>query len=94
MGKLSLYARNRVNSLQSSGVNITKITDILQEEGIRTSRSSVSLFLSRYRRSGRLQDAPRSGRKQILYEQHCKYIDNKMTENDELTSLELKMKTD
>ena len=68
MGKLSLYARNRVISLQSSGVNITKITDILREEGVTTSRSSVNLFLSRYRRSGSLQDAPRSGRKQNLNE--------------------------
>ena len=94
MGKLSPYARNRVISLQSSSVDITKITDIFQEEGIRTSRSSVSLFLSCYHRSGTgsLQDAPRSRRKQILNEQHCKYIDNKMTENDKLTSSELKMK--
>ena len=34
MGKLSVYARNRILSLWSSGVKIQKIKDIVEEEGI------------------------------------------------------------
>ena len=85
MGKLSVYARNRILSLRSSGVNIQKIKDMLEEEGIETSRSAVSLFLSRYRKSGNVSDAPRSGRKPILNEEQLQYVDEQMKENDELT---------
>jgi hypothetical protein len=45
------------------GKNTTRITKILAEEGINISRTSVSKFLERYRKSGSLFDAPRSGRK-------------------------------
>ena len=44
MGKLSVYARNRILSLRSSGVKIQKIKDMLEEEGIETSRSSSKSF--------------------------------------------------
>ena len=92
MGKLSQYARERIVSLWSSLVPITKIANILVEEGIQTSRSAVSLFLSRYRRNGgNLRDAPRSGRKSLLKEEHLEFIDEKMKANDELTSAEIKI---
>ena len=90
MGKLSRYARERIVSLSSSGVNTTKIVSLLKEEGIKASRSAVSLFLSRYRQSGSLLDATRSGRKQIFNTEQVKFIHNKMSENDELTAAELK----
>ena len=93
MGKLSQYARERIVSLWSSLVPITKIANIFVEEGIQTSRSAVSLFLSRYRRNGgNLRDAPRSGRKSLLKEEHLEFIDEKMKANDELTSAEIKIK--
>ena len=92
MGKLSRYGRKRVVSLYSCNVQITKITELLREEGIKTSRSAVSLFLSRYRQSASLHDAPRCGRKQTLTEEQVKFIDDKMTQNDELTAAELKEK--
>ena len=87
MGKLSEFARNRIVSLKSSGTSITKIRNIL-EEGIKTSRPAISLFLSRYERSGSLADAKRSGRKPILSGRERDFIDDKMKNNDELTSSE------
>ena len=45
MGKLSYYTRNRIVSLKSLGVSVVKITEALKEEGIKTSRSVVNLFL-------------------------------------------------
>ena len=92
MGKLSRYARERIVSLYSNNVSVTKITELLAEEGIKASRSAVSLFLSRYGQSGDLNDAPRSGRKKLLNEAHVSFIDEKMKENDELTASELKEK--
>ena len=88
MGKLSEFARNRIVSPESSGTSITKIRNILKEEGIKTSRPAVSLFLSRYERSGSLADAKRSGRKPILSGCERDFIDDKMKNNDELTSSE------
>ena len=90
MGKLSRYSRERIVALYYTGTQVTKIMRTLNQEGIQTSRSAVSLFLSRYRRTGSILDAPRSGRKQILSEEDVDFIDQKMHENDELTSSELK----
>jgi transposase len=52
----------------------------------------VSSFLSRYRRTGSIQDAKRSGRKAKLGNDHVKFIDDKMKENDKLKSAELREK--
>ena len=92
MGKLSQYARKRIISLHSSGINRTKIQKALDQEGIKTSRSAISLFLSRYSRTGDIGDAPRSGRNAKLAPEAIAYIEEKMQENDELTSRELKEK--
>jgi transposase len=90
MPKLSLYARQRIVTLYfTKGVNVTNIAKLLKEEGIKVSRSAVSLFVSRYKKSGSLQDANRSGRKSKITDEHLNFIDNKMKENDELTSKEL-----
>ena len=90
MGKLLQYARKRIISLHSSGINQTKIQKVLDQEGIKTSRSAISLFLSRYSRTGDIGDAPRSGRNAKLAPEAIVYIEEKMQENDELTSQELK----
>ncbi|CAB4007133.1 Transposable element Tcb2 transposase [Paramuricea clavata] len=90
MGKLSQYARNRVISLRMANNSIVNIVRILQEEdGIKTSRTSVSSFIARYQRTGSIDDAQRSGRKSILSEEDVSFIDEKMKANDELTSGEI-----
>ena len=69
-------------------MSVVKITEALKEEGIETSRSAVNLFLLRYQRT----DAKRSGRSPILNKEQLKFIDKKMKANDELTSLDLKIR--
>ena len=69
-------------------MSVVKITEALKEEGIETSRSAVNLFLLRYQRT----DAKRSGSSPILNEEQLKFIDEKMKANDELTSLDLKIR--
>ena len=70
MAKLSTYARERVVALHSSGKNVTQIKKMLECEGIKTSRSAVSLLLSRYQNTGSLRDAKRSGRKSKVQSEH------------------------
>ena len=88
MGKLSQYTRNRIISLRESNDSILNIVRILQSEGIRTSRNSVSSFIARYQRTASIDDAPRSGRKGKLSAEDMNFIDEKMKQNDELTSAE------
>ena len=88
MGKLSQYTRNRMISLRESNNSIVTIVRILQSEGIRTSRNSVSSFIARYQRTASIDDAPRSGRKAKLSAEDRNFIDEKMKQNDELTSAE------
>lgn len=64
----------------------------LAEEGIITSRSAVCLFLSRYRKTGSLNDSSRCGKKAILEEEDMAFVEDKMKENDELTAEGLKKK--
>ena len=78
--------------MRSSGTTQTKIKELLEQEGIKTSRSAISLFLTRYSKTGDIGDAPRSGRIAKLAPEAIAYIDEKMHENDELTSRELKDK--
>lgn len=91
MGKLSLYSRRRVVSLSIQG-NMSNIgvTRVLAEEGIKVCRISAGRFLRSYRANCSLFDAPRSGRKSKLSEELLTFIDEKMKENDELTSEELR----
>ena len=74
MGKLSEYARKRIISLRSSGTTQTKIKELLEQEGIKTSRSAISLFLSRYSKTGDIGDAPRSGRTAVNWHQKRSHI--------------------
>ena len=50
---------------------------MLEKEGIIVSRSAISLFLKRYRETGRKNDAPCSGRKPKLTNENLEFIDEK-----------------
>ena len=89
MGKLSQYTRNRIISLYAWNNTIVNIVRLLEEEGVKTSRNSVSSFIKRYKQTGSINDAQRSGRKGIISSDDLNFIDEKMKENDELTSAEL-----
>ena len=66
MVKLLQYARNRIISLRAANTSIVKIVKVLQEDGIKTSSTSVSLFIAQHKWTGSVDDAQRSGRKPIL----------------------------
>lgn len=77
MGKLSQYGRNRIVSLSTANTSISKIVKILEnEDGIKTSRTSVSLFIQRYKKTGSIEDAQYSGRKAIICQDDIEFIDD------------------
>jgi hypothetical protein len=77
MGRLSLYARERIVSLLSTNTSVVGITESLNEEGIKASRSAVNLFICRFRKNEILHDAPRSGRKLNLSDEQIAYSLNR-----------------
>ena len=90
MGKLSLYARQRIVNLHQLGKNVSEISSkIREEDNVNASRSAVSLFLTRFRATGTLYDKPRTGRNKKLVIRHFDVIDEEMRRNDELSSIEL-----
>jgi hypothetical protein len=50
MRRLSLYARERIVPLLSTNTSVVGITNSLNEEGIKASRSAVNLFICRFRK--------------------------------------------
>ena len=86
MGRLSLYARERIVSLLSTNTSVIAITKSLSEEGIKTLQSAVNLFLCRFRKTEIFHNAPHSGRKLKLSDEQITFIDQKMRENDKLTA--------
>ena len=90
MGKLSFYARKRIVNLHLLGINISQIAwKLTEEDGIITSRPALSLFLSRFKRTGDLHDRARKGRNPKLLIRHFDVIDEEMKKNDELSPEEL-----
>lgn len=90
MGKLSFYARKRIVNLHLLGINISQIVwKLTEEDGIIASRPAVSLFLSRFKRTGSLYNRPRKGRNPKLGIRQFDVIDEEMKKNDELYSVEL-----
>ena len=90
IGKPSLYARQRIVNLHQLGKSVREIASkIREEDNINASRSAVSLFLTRFRKTGTLYDNPRSGRNKKLVIRHFDVIDEEMRRNDELSSIEL-----
>jgi hypothetical protein len=81
MGRLSLYARERIVSLLSTNTSVIAITKSLSEEGIKTLQSAVNLFLCRFRKTEIFHNAPHK-----LSDEQITFIDQKMRENDKLTA--------
>ena len=68
MAKLSLYVRKRVFLENHTARPMKKNRESLLQEGIKTSSCEISLFLCRYRKTGRLIDAPK------LKQEHLDFI--------------------
>ena len=86
MGWTPVYTKLRIISLASQSLSVNSIVHELQEENIRIRRQTVARILKKYKREGTIADKAGPGRKPILTREQI-FIDAKMEENDELTSI-------
>lgn len=80
---LGEYERQRILLLsRHSSLNPTDITDIINSEGIITTRQTVVNTIKRWDECGRVIDRERSGRPHIFDEEHYEFIDNLMDDSN------------
>ena len=87
MTRTSEYTKLRIISLASKSKSINAIVRQLKEEDMRITRQTVAKVLKKYRESGTLADKTAPGRQPNLTRDQMDFIDSKMEENDELTSI-------
>ena len=92
MGRLSIETRQRVVLLWKSGMKIKDIHRQLREENTVTSETLLYLLIAKYAKCGKVSNIKRSSRPSILGNEHYKFIDNAMEEDDELTAYKLHCK--
>ena len=89
---LTTYQRERVITLWRMSGTYTTCTEIqraLGREGITTTRQTVRRTIDRWKLLGGVCDRARSGRPKAIPDEHYKYIDHLLSENDELTAKDL-----
>lgn len=87
--QLSLYARERMLALLSSGASIKEVLKELEKEGINPCRQTVWRFWCHYRKYGFLAPRPRSGRHTKLTNDVLDVIERTMQHDDEATLKEI-----
>ena len=92
MGRLSLATRSRVVSLSQSGYAISKIQKHLEKEGVIVSKKLLCLLLKKYKITGSVADRRTVKPPRKLDNQHYRFIDDCMGEDDELTATKLRDK--
>lgn len=91
MPRLDLVARRRVVVWRSKGLTVTRILQKLEDENIVTSRKTIYLLLHKYKQTRSLYDLPRGTRKKLTVEHYC-YIDELLSNDDEITCVQLHQK--
>ena len=90
---LSDFKQHRILSFgtQSGGTrSATEIQRILAKEGTCTTHQTITKTIARWQATGSVQDYPWSGRPQQVPDTHYHQVDQTLTENDELTSSDLR----
>lgn len=92
MVRLTQFARTRVVHLKRQGLTFVEICQRLEEDdGIETSRQSVSKFWRKFSASGDIKPGHGGGRPAVLQEEHLDFLDAQMTKNSELSGPELQI---
>lgn len=81
------YTKLRIISLASKSKSVNAIVRQLKEEDTRITRQTVAKVLKKYRESRTVADKTAPGRQPILTREQMDFIDSKMEENNELTSI-------
>ena len=85
---MSDYLQPRLLSFYKSNAKIAKaVRELFSVEGIKIDRKTVAKYYKQFKRELPLGDLPGSGRPPTLQRRHFDFIDQKLEENDELTSV-------
>ena len=76
--------------LKGKGFSAAKIKKRLEEDGIFVSRRALFKLFAKYARTGTVADLPRAARPRKLSTEQYRFLDEAMTENDELTARKLR----
>ena len=85
--KLSSYYRERIIALWNEGANVSAIVRALYEEGRNITRGTVRCWIFRWEQD--LQDDFRKGRPSKITSEISEYLERRLEEDDETTSVEL-----
>ena len=88
MPRLDIETRRRVVFLSRSGYSVSQIKKRLEQENIRISLVALYNLLKKYNQLGRLIDLPRRTRPTKLNNVMRLFLNQKLSENDELTARE------
>ena len=85
--KLSSYYRERIIALWNEGANVSAIVRALYEEGRNITQGTVRRWIFRWEQD--LQDDFRKGRPSKITSEISEYLERRLEEDDETTSVEL-----
>ena len=88
MPRLDIETRRRVVFLSRSGYSVSQIKKRLEQENIHISVVALYNLLKKYNQLGRLIDLPRRTRPTKLNDVMQLFLNQKLSENDELTARE------
>ena len=87
--RLNPYVRQRIVFLKTDGKTVGEIVGILSEEGFPTTAQTVRRWIQRWETGEGLQDFRRSGRRPKITAEMGVFLNNRLKEDDELSSREL-----
>ena len=88
MGRTSEYIKRRVVAKFKQNKKISEVVrELKEEEDLSISRHAVARVFGKIRTNASLADNYSTGRQPLLQNNHLAFIDQKMQENDELTSI-------
>jgi len=91
MGRLDLTTRQRVINWHLEGYKVGDIFQKLKDDKIETSKKTIYLLIRKFTNSRTLLDLPRGSRKKLNVHHYC-YIDETLSQDNEITGAELHRK--
>ena len=88
MGCLSLETRSKVTVMKKNGYPVPEIQERLSQ-GVTASKVSLYALVKKYDATNLVDDLERKPRRSLLDACHYRFIDETMTEDNELTSRQL-----
>ena len=86
---MSYSTRSQVITMWKLNYSLKKIKARLEEEGIVVSKTSICLLIKKYKATGLVADHRPHQQPRKLQDIHYRFIDERMSENDELTAVKL-----